>query len=42
MIISYLTMGKEMTDMEKNSVLAIIRNATDDEKAKLPDVIEVG
>lgn len=42
MIISYLTMGNEMTDMEKNSVLEIIRNATDDEKAKLPDVIEVG
>ena len=42
MIISYLTMGNEITDMEKNSGYEIIRNATDNETAKLLEVIEVG
>lgn len=39
MIISYLTMGDKMTDMEKNIVLEIIKNATDDEEAKLPEIV---
>lgn len=40
LIISYLTMGNEMNELEKHNVLEIIRNATDDPTAYLPDIIE--
>lgn len=39
MIISYLTMGDKMNNLEVNSVHEIIKNATDDENAKLPEII---
>ena len=39
MIISYLTMGNEMNNFEKNSVHEIIKNASDNENAVLPEIL---
>lgn len=39
MVISYLVMGSKMNAVEKDDVLQIIRNARNDESAKLPDII---
>lgn len=40
LIISYLTMGQSMNEREKSNILEIIRNASDDKNAMLPDCIQ--
>ena len=40
LIISYLTMGQSMNEREKTNILEIIRNASDDKNAILPDCIQ--